>query len=96
MPRVLSGQSFGRDLREPVEELRSSSSSGVAVGEDTSPNFGVKISDFGEFSFNPGFRFVIFGTWGINSGPDAALGFRGKTVLFCWTRLYRNGLFSML
>lgn len=73
-----------------------SRAAGVAVGEDRSPNFGVKISDFGEFSFNPGFRFVIFGIWGINSGPDAALGFRGKTGLFCWTRLYRNGLFSML
>lgn len=61
MPRVLNGHSFGRDLRESVEELRSSSSSGVAVREDRSPVFlGVKIFDFGEISFNAGFRFAIF------------------------------------
>lgn len=66
MPRVLNGHSFGRDLRESVEELRSSSSSGVAVREDRGPIFGVKISDFGEISFNLGCRFVIFGIWSLN------------------------------
>jgi len=48
-----------------------------------------------------GFRLIrvpglLFGSWGLNSGADAALGFRGKTGWFCRRRWYRNGLFSML
>lgn len=60
MPCVLTGRSFGRDLRESVGEPSSSSSSGVAVLEVRSPISGSKISNFGGISVNPGSRFAIW------------------------------------
>lgn len=68
MPCVLTGRSFGRDLRESVGEPSSSSSSGmlrsraagIAVLEVRSSISGSKISNFGGISVNPGSRFAIW------------------------------------
>ena len=68
MPCVLTGRSFGRDLRESVGEPSSSSLSGmlwscvagIVVLEVRSPISGSKISNFGGISVNPGSRFAPY------------------------------------